>query len=237
MNQFRQDLEQIIIGSCLLENGYARVAGVLTSKNFTASDQFDHQAIFKAIETLYPCNPIDLLTVNHKVNKPDYGWYLAGCSSRVSSAANLRYHAFILLQLSMRDVLIERLNMASSKELSLLTKSAINEIIDECLDHSTDILAIYEKAPIHLTNIGAEESLIKEITSLNNTLLRKVFKIKNQANINCIFENMLRISEVTFDSTSKLCLAHLVDVMKGVIVTGKVDDKTAKKILSISQPS
>ncbi len=237
MNQFRQDLEQTIIGACLLENGYARVAGVLTSKNFTASNQFDHQAIFKAIETLYPCSPIDLLTVNNKVDKPNYGWYLAGCSSMVSSAANLRYHAFMLLQLSMRDVLIERLNMASSKELSLLTKSAINEIIDECLDHSTDILAIYEKAPIHLTNIGAEESLIKEITILNNTLLRKTFKIKNQAHIDCLFENMQRIPEVTLDSTSKLCLAHLIDLTKGILITGRVNDKTAEKILSISQPS
>ena len=236
MNQFRQDLEQTIIGACLLENGYARVAGVLTSKNFTASDQFDHQAIFKAIETLYPCNPIDLLTVNHKVNKPNYGWYLAGCSSRVSSAANLRYHAFILLQLSMRDVLIDRLNMASSKELSILTKAAINRIIDKC--HSADdILQTYEEAPILLTNIGAEESLIKEITGLHNALFRKVFKIKKQAEIDCLFDHLQRISELTFDSTSKLCMAHLVDVMKGVIVTGRVDNKTVEKILSISQPS
>ena len=233
MTQFKQDLEQIIIGACLLENGYQRVAGVLTSKNFTASHPFDHQAIFRAIETLYPCDPINLLTVRHKINKPGYAYYLAECSSKVCSAANLRHDAFILLQLSMRDVLIERLNNANRGELSLSTKVAINEIIDECLDHSNDIHKIYERSPIHLAHIGAEESLVKEITDLNSGLLQKVVKIKNQAHIDCLFDNLQRIPEVALDSTSKLCLTHLVDVIKGILVTGRVDDKTAEKILSI----
>lgn len=233
MNQYRQHLEQIIIGSCLLENGYDRIAGVLNFKNFTPSNSYDHQVIFKAIEALYPCSPIDLLTVTHKINNQDYAYYLAECSSKVSSAAHLRYHAFILLQLSMRDVLIERLNKANGNEFSLSTKVAINEIIDECLDYSRDILDIYEKAPIHLANIGAEESLVKEITNLKIGLSEKVIKIKKQAHIDSLFANMQRIPEIILDSKAQLCQDHLVNLIKGILVTGRVDDQAAEKILSI----
>ena len=233
MNEDRQDLEQIIIGSCLLENGYARVAGVLTSKNFTASNTYNNQAIFKAIEALYPNSPIDIITVNNKVNKPYYAHYLASCSSRVSSIANIRYHAFLLLQLSMRDVLIEKLNTTNGKEFSISTKATINEIIDECLDHSNDILDIYDKVPIHLKNLNTEESLIKEFTNLKNDLYEKAIRIKKQAHIDCLFNNLQILSEVTLDSKSKLCMTHLINVIKGILVTEGIDNKTAKKILDI----
>lgn len=145
-DEYRVQLEQTIIGACLLENGYDRIAGVLSPKTFTSSIQYNHQVIYKAIEALYPDRPVDPLTVTHELNQPSYASYLAHCSSLVSSSANLRYHAFILLQLSMRDALIQTLSKASEKELSLTTKAALQEIIDECLDSDNDILELYEKA-------------------------------------------------------------------------------------------
>ncbi|MCW5910947.1 MAG: hypothetical protein KIT62_07730 [Cyclobacteriaceae bacterium] len=233
MDNFRLNLEQTIIGACLLENGYSRVAGVLTSRNFTQSEYYNHRTIFEAIERLYPMWPIDLITVLHEINKNGYASYLAGCTAKVCSSDNLRYHAFILLQLSMRDVLIHALDKVRSAHISSTTHAAIQEIIDECLDTGNDILEIYPKALSYLETTGAEEFLLADIRKLNEGIDRKIKVIKAQAHIDCLINNLNQLSTEGPDTTTRLTLARLAELIKGILVKGKVNLGTLEALNKI----
>ncbi|MBX2916727.1 MAG: hypothetical protein KF856_15765 [Cyclobacteriaceae bacterium] len=222
MDSFRLNLEQTIIGACLLENGYSRVAGVLFARNFSQTEYYDHRIIFQAIERLYPTRPVDLITVAHEVNKSGYGYYLAGCASKVCSSENLRSHAFILLQLSMRDALIQVLDKARAMHISNTTHAAIQEVIDECLDSGNDIFELYLKVQSYLEFIGAEEFLLTDIRKLKDSIDRKINTIKAQAHIECLFNNLSSLSNQVPDVTTKLVLDRLTTLTKGVLVKGNV---------------
>jgi replicative DNA helicase len=231
MNYLRQNLEQTIIGACLLENGYSQVAGILTSRNFTHSGAFNHKAIFEAIERLFPLRPVDLITVVHEVNKSGYASYLAECASKVCSSENLRSHAVILLQICMRDALIQILDNARGAHISSTTLAAIQEIIDHCLDKSEDIFETYQGALSYLESIGAEEFLINDIRKLQNGIDLKVIAIKNQAHIDCLVNNLSYLSKVGTDLNTKLALSRLIELTKGVLVKGNVSS-TALDVLN-----
>jgi replicative DNA helicase len=233
MDNYRLELEQTIIGACLLEDAYQHVAGIITYKNFKAGGTQDHQAIFKAFEEMYPLEPIDPLTVTHKLRKPFYASYLVQCTSKVVSSLHLTGHAFILIQLSMRDVLIHLLNTQSQKEFSTVTKAAINEIIDECLDGSNDILTIYEKTPEYLKSIGSEENLIHQLENLGAQFISKLKSIKNKAHVDSLFNNLKNLQKNSIDVTSRLCLAHLSKLYKDILIAGTVSDSTAAKVLEL----
>lgn len=222
MTSLRQDLEQTIIGTCLLENGYNRIAGVLTSRNFTQSEPINHRVIFGAIERLYPKRPVDLISIVYEINKPGYGTYLAECVAKVCSSDNLRYHAFILLQLNMRDALIRILDKAKTAHISTTTHAAIQEIVDECLDTSNDILEIFPRALTYLEATGVEESILVEVRKLLHGIEQKAIKIRDQAHIECLVNNLNQLSKIGTDITSRLVLSRLVELTKGVLIKGTV---------------
>lgn len=233
MDNFRLDLEQTIIGACLLENGYSRIASVLTYRNFTTTEYYDHRLIFEAIERLYPARPIDLITVVHEVNRNGYAYYLAGCAAKVCSSDNLQYHALILLQLGMRDTLIQLLDKARGSHVSNTTHAAIQEIIDECLDTGNDIVQIYHLALIHLEAIGAESFIVDEVRSLHHKIDKKVNYIKSQVHVDSLIKNLLDISKTGSDTNTRLAICSLADNIKALLVKGVQDSATLEKLLSI----
>lgn len=228
MDNFRQNLEQTIIGACLLENGYILVAGVLTGRNFSGVNPYNHRIIFEAIEHLYPTRPVDLLTVVHAINKNGYAAYLAECTSKVCSSDNLRYHAFMLLELSMRDALIQVLDKARSTHINSTTHAAIQEVIDECLDN--DILEIFPKAISYLEATGAEESVLADMRKLQTHIDQKARTIKEQAHIECLINNLNQFSKSGSDITTKLTLSRLTDLTKAVLAKGKVSPATLEAL-------
>src|SRR5690606_14291686 len=104
-------LEQNILGACLLENAYQAVVDILEPKNFLPADAdrgtyFCHQKIYAAIKGLYPARPIEVTTVRRELPK-EYSVYLVELTNKVHSAANLRYHAFVLLEYNVRGSFID----------------------------------------------------------------------------------------------------------------------------------
>lgn len=228
----RKELEQAILGACLLENGYDKVAGVLSHKNFTAGATNNHQVIFKALEDMYPGQAIDLRTVARKLDQPFISSYLAFCSSQVSSAANLRAHAFVLLQICLEDALIELLAKASQKSSSTVTRAGIQEIIEECRHSSSDILSIYEKVPGYLDSLGAEAWLIDEIQKLcSSSFNEKMHKIRQRAHIDALFQNLENLRKGTMDNKSRLCLGHLAQLYKDVLAMERITPEAMERIL------
>ncbi|MBX2893965.1 MAG: hypothetical protein KF763_00880 [Cyclobacteriaceae bacterium] len=233
MDSFRLNLEQTIIGACLLENGYSRVAGILSARNFSRTEYYDHQLIFEAIERLYPLRPVDLITVTHEVNTRGYAYYLADCVAKVCSSDNLRSHALILVQLSMRDALIRTLDKARSKHVSNITHSAIQEIIDKCLDTGNDILEVYPNALKYLQSIAAEDFILADVRRLNESIDRKCAAIRAQAHIDCLINNLNQLSNSGSNTTKRLTLARLIELTKGVLVKGEVKPEVLESLNKI----
>ena len=81
-----------------------------------------HRLIYRAIISLFESqNPVDLLTVTEELRKSGDlekvggGYYLVELSHRVASAANIEYHARIIVQKHIRRELI-RISTETIKE-------------------------------------------------------------------------------------------------------------------------
>jgi replicative DNA helicase len=97
------DLEEAVLGAMLLEkHAPEKVLDIIKAETFYMDG---HQEIFKAIKTLYEAgNPVDILTVTEELKKQSKldivggAYYITKLTNRVSSAANIEYHARILIQ-------------------------------------------------------------------------------------------------------------------------------------------
>jgi replicative DNA helicase len=97
------DLEEAVLGACMIEyNAYETIAYMLTPECFYKEV---NQIIYKAIETLSAhSKPIDILTVSQQLKSTNElelvggPYHITTLTNRVSSAANISYHAMIVFQ-------------------------------------------------------------------------------------------------------------------------------------------
>lgn len=131
------ELEQAILGACMLENSaFFKIQDILTVDCFYKQA---HGEIFNAIKTLFfEESPIDLLTVIQKLRKlgkieaiggPQY---IAELTSKVSSAANIVYHSKVLQEKALARSMI---TLFREKTAALFNES--NDVI-EVLDNATE---------------------------------------------------------------------------------------------------
>lgn len=115
---YSQDLEEVILGACLLEKtAIARVYDLLEPKNFYKTV---HGVIFESMLDMYKMSvPIDLLTLfdylyNRKniteIENYPTGWYLTKVTRDVVSTAHLEIHSHIIKQMWMQRELISITN-------------------------------------------------------------------------------------------------------------------------------
>jgi len=105
-------LEEAVLGALMLDKGaYRIIEGFLRPEHFYVEA---HKAIFGAIKALFDKTlPVDLLTVMEELRKADKleavggPAYLAELTNRVGSAANIEYHARIVLQKWINRAMIE----------------------------------------------------------------------------------------------------------------------------------
>jgi hypothetical protein len=105
-----KDLEQVILGAILVDNNARDKVNFLSPEHF----YFDnHKLIFELCQSV---EVVDIITVAEKLKYRCGGpAYLAELTNRVSSAANLEYHARILIQKHVQRELIKvAINMINS---------------------------------------------------------------------------------------------------------------------------
>lgn len=104
-------LEEAVLGALMLDSeAFTAVMDVLTPEAFYTDS---HQMIYLAMQTMYArFDPIDLLTITEELrrtgelDKVGGGYYLVELSHRVASAANIEYHARIIVQKHIQRQLI-----------------------------------------------------------------------------------------------------------------------------------
>jgi replicative DNA helicase len=146
------DFEMAVLGAILLErDALPKVIDILKPEFFYKDA---HTIIYEAVLSLFrDSQPVDLLTVSQFIKQQGKleiiggNAYLAELTTRVSSAANIEYHARIVAQ---KYILRELIRISG-------------EIMTEAYDETTDVFQLLDKA---------EQSLF----SLSETNLRRNFE-------------------------------------------------------------
>lgn len=107
------DLEQAIIGACLLEkSAFSRCYGLVDAECFYLED---HKTIFSTIAEMYGQSiPIDIFTVTQRIaekhgpemNGGNVGYVVCRCTNYVTSAANIEYHCYLVREMWKRREII-----------------------------------------------------------------------------------------------------------------------------------
>lgn len=168
-NLFDKDIEEIIIGTILLDLGDNRTKDVLSK--LSEEDFFieENKLIYKSIKELEKTNAkIDIITTTHKLRelnnleKVGGAYNVSRYTNRVVSSANLEEHTEILLRLSIKRKLLE---------LS-------QHIQKNSLDTGIDVEGVFSFIEKGLHNIANKLSLEKE-TSLEEIILDTNNHIQN----------------------------------------------------------
>lgn len=152
------ETEEVVLGALLIEpNALATVIDILQPEVFYKEA---HQRIFAAILALYPIGePIDVITVTNYLRKNgeiDFiggPAYIAQLTDRVISAANIEYHARILIEKYIQRKLIE----------------ISNNIITEAYDATSDAFDTLNEAENALFQIN-EQNLRRSFRSMPSVL-------------------------------------------------------------------
>ena len=97
------DIEMVVLGAMMVDGSRVHLAFEMLSENdfYKPANSW----AFKAMKTLFESNvPVDMLTVLNelmkmgKVDEVGAGTYLADCTTRATSAANLEHYCKIVLR-------------------------------------------------------------------------------------------------------------------------------------------
>lgn len=153
------DLEEAVLGALMLEK-----EALLEVVSFLKPEQFyteQHKEIYQSIIDLFgAAQPVDMRTVVDQLRKNGRleivggAYYIAELTSRVSSAANIAYHARIIQEMAMKRALI----------------TLGSQIQQEAYEDVVDVFDILDKANLNLQDIydgalgGRAEKPLKDIT-------------------------------------------------------------------------
>ncbi len=159
------ETEEIVLGALMLEqNALTAVIDILKPDVFYKES---HQKIFKAIFSLFQrSEPVDILTVTNELKKTGEleiiggPYYISQLTNRVASAANIEFHARIILQKFIQRELIR----------------ISSEITKEAYEDTTDVFELLDKAEQNLFSIGENNlrSKIQDIRTLISKAKRQV---------------------------------------------------------------
>ena len=137
------DLEEAVLGALMLEkDALTAVIDILKPEIFYKDS---HQYIFAAIQRLFSkSEPIDILTVTHELKSSGEleivggPYFITQLTNRVASAANVEYHARIILQKFIQRELIR----------------ISSDIIRDAFEDTTDVFDLLDKAESSLFEVS-----------------------------------------------------------------------------------
>src|ERR1017187_4539198 len=157
------DVEEAVLGALMLErDAITIVLEILEADSFYKDE---HKEIYSAIRSLFQkSQPIDLLTVTNELRgsgKLEFAggaFYISELTNRVSSAANIEYHARIVAQ----KYILRRLIQVTT------------DIQRDAYDEMSDVFDILDKAEKELFNIAKQN--LRNTTDPMGSLITKAIK-------------------------------------------------------------
>src|SRR5688572_6285079 len=164
------DIEEAVLGALMLEkDALSAVIDVLRPECFYKDS---HQKIFAAIHQLFhKAEPIDILTVTHTLKKSGElelvggAYYITQLTSRIASAANIEYHARIILQKYIQRELIR----------------ISGETIKDAYEDTMDVLNLLDRAEKNLFEI-AEGNIRRNFEDMQSLISKAIKEIEVASN-------------------------------------------------------
>ena len=164
------DLEEVVLGALMLEKeAVNEVIDILTPEAFYLDK---HQKIFAAIKALFgKSEPIDILTVTNELKFRGElelvggAYYISKLTNRVVSAANVEYHARIIMQKHIQ------------RQLILIS----SDMIHEAFEDTADVFDLLDKAENNLFQIS-ENNLRRSYDSMQDLVSKAIKEIQNAKN-------------------------------------------------------
>ncbi|MGB2867239.1 MAG: replicative DNA helicase [Bacteroidota bacterium] len=152
------DVEAAVLGAMLLEK--EAIAKAIEVIDDTAFYKPGHQSIFRAMISLFErSEPVDLITLTEELRrrgeleKIGGEYFLTELTTKVTSAANVEYHAHIVLEKALMRQLI----------------GASSEVITRAYSESEDALGLLDEAEQRIFDIS-EQRMKKSFVSMNTAV-------------------------------------------------------------------
>jgi replicative DNA helicase len=160
------DLEEAVLGALMLEKqALNAVVEFLKPEHFYAET---HQEIYAAIIELFKSSePVDMRTVVNELRKAGKlelvggAYYIAELTSKVSSAANIEYHARVIIE------------MAIKRELIKIS----SQIQQDAYEDTTDVFELLDKTEQSIFEIS-DSNLRKNYDNMKNLMYRAIQELQ-----------------------------------------------------------
>ena len=160
------DLEEAVLGALMLEKGALNaVVEFLKPEHFYSEA---HQEIYRAIIELFKgSEPVDMRTVvnqlrkNAKLELVGGAYYIAELTSKVSSAANIEYHARVVIELAIKRNLIQ----------------IASQIHHDAYEDTTDVFELLDKTEQSIFEIS-DSNLRKNYDNMKNLMYRAITELQ-----------------------------------------------------------
>jgi replicative DNA helicase len=164
------DLEEAILGALMLEkNALTAVVEFLRPEHFYTEQ---HKEIYNAIIDLFKASePVDMRTVVaqlRKVGKLELvggAYYIAELTSKVSSAANMEYHARIIIEMAIKRDLIQ----------------IASQIHHDAYEDTTDVFELLDKTEQNIFQIS-DSNLRKNYDSMKSLMFQATKELQEKRN-------------------------------------------------------
>ncbi len=162
------DLEEAVLGALMLEkDALTTVVDILKPESFYKES---HKVIYAAILDLFSdSQPIDLLTVTNQLRKNGQlelaggAFFITELTSKVSSAANIEFHARIITEQSMKREMI----------------SIASEIQKDAYEDTTDVFELLDKMEQSLFEIS-EKNIRKNYSDMRSIMKEAIMELESK---------------------------------------------------------
>jgi len=164
------DLEEAVLGALMLEkNALTAVVEFLRPEHFYVEA---HKIIFEAIIELFKTSdPVDMRTVvaqlrkNGKLEHVEGAYKIAELTSKVSSAANIEYHARIIIEMAIKRNLIE----------------IASQIHTDAYEDTTDVFELLDKTEQTIFQIS-DTNLRKNYDTMKSLMFQAIQELQEKKN-------------------------------------------------------
>lgn len=222
------ELEKAVLGAILLEqNALSNVIDILKPEVFY---QDAHQKIMRAIMELFAqSQPVDIITVTHVLQKhgtlADIGgaYYISQLTNKVASAANVEFHARIVLQKYLQ------------RQLILIS----SEIIKDCYDEASDVFDILDKAERELFAVS-ETNLRRSYSTMDQLVKEAIEQIdkaaKHEGHISGVPSGFTQLDNITagWQRSDLIVIAARPGMGKTAFVLSMAKNITVKKKVPVA---
>ena len=161
-----RDLEEAVLGALMLEkNALNAVVEFLKAEHFYVDA---HKEIYQAIIDLFKASePVDMRTVvnqlrkNAKLDLVGGAYVIAELTSKVSSAANIEYHARVIIEMAIKRELIQ----------------IASQIHHDAYEDTTDVFELLDKTEQSVFEIS-DSNLKKNYDNMRNLMARAIQELQ-----------------------------------------------------------